>query len=203
MSPVEEIPNWNVFLWALHQLGGSDDFVDIEEVFLKCFELAPQRLSWRTRDDLPDYKKCAKALQEAEARRPRLLVKTGDSFGRQLSVHGQKWIDANAKRLRAQLKPGRVVQEPRRRPRSRMLAEAEQASAFATWRDDRAIPTEKWRIAELLRCSPDSDTAVWRNRLATLRAAAHAADRRDLLEFLDTVATAHTEWFGGDIRDET
>ena len=203
MSPVEEIPNWNVVLWALYELGGSDDFVDIELVFSRCFDLAPQRLSWRTRPDLPDFKKCAKALQEAEARRPSLLVKTGDTFGRQLSVHGQKWIDANAKRLRAQLKSGQVVQEPKRRPRSRMLAEAEQAPVFAEWRVEQAAPIEKWKMAELLRCSPDSNVAVWRNRLATLRAAANAADRRDLLKFLDVVAATHTDWFGGDIRDET
>jgi len=192
---MEETPNWNTFLWALHELGGSEDFVDIEKVFWRCFELAPQRFSWRTRHDLPDYKKCAKALQEAEARRPPLLIKTGDSFGRQLSVQGQEWLAANAKRLRAQLKPGRVVQEPRRRPRSRMLAEAEQVATFTEWCVDRIVPTEKWRMAEVLRCSPDSDTAVWRNRLDTLQAAAHAAD---LLEFLDAVASTHRNWFGGD-----
>lgn len=203
MSPAPEIPNWNLILWALHELGGSHDFVDIEDVFLKCFELAPRRLSWRTKPSLPDYKKCAKALQEAEVRRPPLLVKTGDSFGRQLSVQGQKWVNANADRLRAQLQSGQVVQEPKRRPGSRMLAEAEQAIAFAEWLDQRTIPKEKWRMAELLRCSPDSNIAVWRNRLAHLRAAAHAAGHNELLEFLDVVAATHTDWFAGDNSDET
>jgi hypothetical protein len=193
-----EITNSDIFLWALDELGGSNDFVDIETIFWRCFELAPQRFSWRTRLDLPDYKKCSKALRDAEARRPPLLVKTGDSFGRQLSVQGQKWVEANAQRLRAQLKPGQVVQEPRRRPRSRMIAEVEQAPVFAEWRAERAVPSEKWRMAELLRCSPDSDTDVWRNRLETLKAAAYAAGRKDLLAFLDTVASTHTDWFGGD-----
>jgi hypothetical protein len=193
-----EATNSDIFLWALDELGGSSDFVDIEAIFWRCFELAPQRFSWRTRIDLPDYKKCSKALRDAEARRPRLLVKTGDSFGRQLSVDGQKWVQANAERLRSQLKPGRVVQEPKQRPRSRMLAEVEQGAVFAEWRANRVIPSEKWRLAELLRCSPDSDTDVWRNRLETLKAAAYAADRKDLLAFLDTVASAHMDWFGGD-----
>jgi hypothetical protein len=193
-----EATNSDIFLWALDELGGSGDVVDIEAIFWRCFQLAPQRFSWRTRIDLPDYKKCSKALRDAEARRPPLLVKTGDSFGRQLSVDGQKWVEANAERLRSQLKPGRVVQEPRQRPRSRMLAEVEQGSVFAEWRATRAIPSEKWRMAELLRCSPDSDIDVWRNRLETLKAAAYAADRKDLLAFLDTVASTHTDWFGGD-----
>ena len=79
-----------------------------------------------------------------------------------------------------------------------MLAEAEQVATFTEWCVDRIVPTEKWRMAEVLRCSPDSDTAVWRNRLDTLQAAAHAADRKDLLEFLDAVASTHRNWFGGD-----
>jgi len=203
MSPFEETPNWKVFLWALYQLGGSDDFVDIETVFLKCFELAPQRLAWRTQPTIPDYKKCAKALQEAEARRPRLLVKTGDSFGRQLSVHGQDWINANANRLRALLDAGEVVREPSRRPRSRMLSEVEQAPVFVEWITSRQIPEQKWRIAELLRCSPDSDHSVWRTRLETLKAAAYAAGRKDLLTFLSSVVAKHGEWFGGDAQNET
>lgn len=198
MSPVEELTNSDIFLWALHELGGSSDFVDVEAVFLKCFEIAPQRFAWRTQA-LPDFKKCSKALRDAEARRPPLLVKTGDSFGRQLSVQGQKWVEANANRLRVNLKPGRVVQEPKTRPRSRMLAEAEQAPAFEAWRADRVVPSEKWRMAELLRCSPDSDATVWHNRLETLRAAAYAADHKDLLEFLDAAASTHSDWFEGGI----
>ena len=197
MSPVEETPNWNVFLWALYELGGSEDFVDIETVFLKCFELAPQRLAWRTQPTIPDYKKCAKALQEAEARRPPLLLKTGDSFGRQLTVHGQKWITTNSTRLRAQLRAGKVVREPRRRPSSRLISEAEQTSAFAEWESAQMLPANKWQLAEMLRCSPDSDLTTWRNRLETLRSAAHAAGREGLLAFIAAVETAHADWFGG------
>ena len=63
--------------------------VDVEAVFYRCFELAPLRFAWRTRADLPDYKKCAKSLRDAEARKPALLIKTGDRFGRQLTVAGR------------------------------------------------------------------------------------------------------------------
>ena len=101
------------------------------------------------------------------------------------------------------LRQGQVVQEPKRRPGSRMLAEAEQASAFTDWSVNRAVTAEKWRMAELLRCSPDSDTVVWRTRLDTLRAAAHAAGRKELLEFLDTIVNVRAEWFGEEIADET
>jgi len=59
--------NDDLLVWALHLLGGAERWVDVEELYLKAFELAPARLSWRTRPDLPDYKKCAKALQAVES----------------------------------------------------------------------------------------------------------------------------------------
>lgn len=71
VSPTEPVTNSDVFLWALFELGGADEFVDVEAVFIKAFELAPLRLSWRTRPDLPDLKKCSKALRDAEGQEKR------------------------------------------------------------------------------------------------------------------------------------
>src|SRR6266851_9626835 len=85
----EPVINSDVFLWALFELGGADKFVDVEDVFTRAFELAPLRLSWRTRPDIPDLKKCSKALQEAERRVPSPLVKQGPEM-RRLTVEGQK-----------------------------------------------------------------------------------------------------------------
>lgn len=195
MTMNEELGNWQTFLWALQQVGGGSTFVDIEDVFLKCFELAPKRFSWRTRPELPDYKKCAKALQEAEARRPLLLLKTADGYGRQLSVEGQLWLNANAQRLGVLLQSGRSVQEPKTRPRSRLLAEIERSDVYSAWLSDGSTPAEKWRVAELLRCSPDSEPQLWNDRLQVLRSAAHAAGEERMLAFLDKLVEAHVDWF--------
>ena len=197
MSPTDDIPNWQIFLWALHQLEGDSQFVDIEEVSLQCFKLAPARFAWRTRPDLPDYKKCAKALQEAEAKRPRMLVKTGDSFGRQLTAEGQRWIRANAKRLSDVFQTEAPVPEPRRRPTARMLADIERSQPFVLWRQTGALPEEKWRMADVLRCSPDSSPATWRARLDSAKAVAYSAEKQAVLRFLDEVADAYPDWFGG------
>lgn len=195
MTPSDEITNSEVFLWALSALGGATVFVDVEDVFLKCFELAPRRFAWRTRDNLPDYKKCAKALRDAETRRPRLLVKTGDGLRRQLTVEGQQWVAKNEQRMLAIVHGGKAVQEPRSRPRVRMLAEVERSDSFRRWVTEGVLPAEKWQVAELLRCSPDSDRRIWRERLSVLRAAANGADRAQLLKFLDDVAATYPDWF--------
>jgi hypothetical protein len=197
MSPIDEVANWEIFLWALYHLGGSSQFVDIENVALECFEIAPARFGWRTRRDLPDYKKCAKALQEAEARRPQMLVKTRDTFGRQLTAEGQKWIETNSKRLSHLLNHGVSVPEPKQRPTSRMMAEIEQSEAFTQWKENSVVPQEKWRMADVLRCSPDSNPVTWSARLESARGIAYDLNKKSILQFLDEVAVAHPDWFGG------
>jgi len=199
MSPIDEVANWEIFLWALYQLGGSSQFVDIEDVSIECFRIAPARFGWRTRKDLPDYKKCAKALQEAEAktRQPRMIVKTHDSFARQLTAEGQRWIKTNLTRLSQILNRGVAVPEPKQRPTSRMMAEIERSEPFILWIETGVIPQEKWRMADVLRCSPDSSPATWTARLESARGVAYDADKKSILRFLDEVASAHPDWFGG------
>jgi len=200
MTPVEEITNWEVFLWSLYELGGAEGYIDVEDVFLRSFEIAPSRLSWRTRDDLPDYKKCSKALRDAEARRPRLLIKAGGGHRRQLSAEGQSWIESNRARLGDVLSPGRTVQEPRSRPRARHLAELETSDAFSNWVSGGGVIEDKWRAAELLHCSPDSAPDVWQSRIQVLRAAANAGGKVEVLEFLEELVRVRNSWFAEEVR---
>lgn len=202
MSPREEIVDWEIFLWALDRLGGSTHFIDVEDVSLECFKIAPARFGWRTKPELPDYKKCSKALQAAEARHPEMLVKTRDGFRRQLSAEGQKWAERNGKRLSQILTAGLPVSAPRIRPSSRMLAEIERSDPFIQWTETGTIPLEKWRVADILRCSPDSSTETWNARIESAKAVAHSARKENILRFLSEVAIAHPDWFGG-LQHET
>jgi hypothetical protein len=193
MSP-EPVTNSDVFLWALYELGGADEFIDVETVFIKAFELAPLRLSWRTRPELPDLKKCSKALRDAEGREPQLLVKKGAEL-RRLTVEGQKWIEDNFDRLADALGSDSPVRAPRTRVPSRLVSQALQSVVFTAWSDTGAITDEKWRVAEMLRCSPDSSRAVFRDRLETLRGSAYSAGRLDALKFFDALAKERADWF--------
>ena len=78
--PSFEANNNDLLVWSLFLLGGAEKWVDVEDIYLKAFELGPARLSWRTRADIPDYKKVSKALQSVEAggnRWQQLLEKRG------------------------------------------------------------------------------------------------------------------------------
>ena len=100
------IPKAEIFVWALFRLGGASKFVDVEEVYVAAFELAPLQFCWRTRRDLPDLKKCSKALRDAEARTPPLLAKSSDRYKRQLTPEGFRWVEENQTRLEAELERG-------------------------------------------------------------------------------------------------
>ena len=102
----QEIAKSDIFVWALFRLGGASEFVDVEEVYVAAFELAPLQFCWRTRRDLPDLKKCSKALRDAEARTPPLLAKSSDRYKRQLTPEGFRWIEQNQDRLEAGLEKG-------------------------------------------------------------------------------------------------
>jgi len=102
----QEITKADIFLWALFRLGGAREFVDVEDVYVAAFELAPLRFCWRTRLDLPDLKKCSKALRDAEARKPPLLAKSSDRYKRQLTPEGFGWVEVNQARLEAELEDG-------------------------------------------------------------------------------------------------
>ena len=191
----EPVNNGEIFLWALYDLGGDEKFVDVEEVFLKSFEIASQRLAWRTQPDLPDLRRCSKAMRDAEMRTPKLLVKNGP-YERRLTAEGQTWIEANFERLAKTLGDGRQVEAPKTRRVSKVLSSLDRSELVETWRDQQTIDGQKWQFAELLQCSPDSANSVWARRLQERRSAAYAADRTDLLEFLDALAASQPEWFG-------
>jgi hypothetical protein len=190
----EPITSTDVFLWALYELGGADDFVDVEDVLLKAFRLAPQRFSWRTRQDLPDRLKGNMALHGADIRSPKLLIKSGPDK-RRLTVEGQEWIEENFDRLASALSGSSVVEAPKSHRSSRLVNDAARSEIFVSWTETNALPSEKWRFADLLRCSPDSAQSVWRQRVETLKSAAYAAGRDDLLKFIEQLISEHSEWF--------
>jgi len=193
MSP-EIVTSSDVFLWALYELGGADEFIDVEDVFIKAFELAPLRLSWRTRPNIPDLKKCSKALRDAEGRHPLLLVKNGPEK-RRLTVEGQLWIERNFDRLAEALQSEAPVRATHQKTPARLINRAARSWAHKTWVDSGVVTSEKWRAAELLRCSPDSARTTFRDRLEELRSAAFAAGRLDALEFLDELSAQRSDWF--------
>jgi hypothetical protein len=177
--------NSDLLVWACYQCGGFDRWIDVEEVYLKAFELAPKRLAWRTREDLPDYKKCAKALQELEdpKRSDHLgLVGKQTQYLRKLTPAGKEWCEKYRDALAALYGGGSVPASPTQDP-SRLIRHVESTAAFGHFKRTGNVGCELWQIAETLRCLVDSSQTVWMARIDAVASAAERTARSDAREF--------------------
>jgi hypothetical protein len=172
--------NQDVFVWSLFQLGGRERAVDVEEIFLKCFELAPARLGWRTRPEIPDYKKISKALQSVEAKTHVGLIEKIDQYHRRLTVMGIKWIEANRGVLESRYGGAPVIASTKS-PHERLRRRIRESRVFSS-------PSPSIiEIAEILECSPASVFSVWQSRLTQVEVAGQALSDNDLTSFSNRI----------------
>lgn len=178
--------NADLLVWACYTAGGFERWLDVEELYLKAFELGPRRLAWRTRPDIPDYKKCAKALQELEDPKRSdhlgLFLKNG-RYSRKLSETGLTWCTSNAVLLDRLYGGGQVLPQSTS-DSSRIVLQLEKSEAFKQFKSSKIATTETWLIAEAIQCLPDSSPSVWSASFDRVQAAAVVCNRNDVSEFV-------------------
>lgn len=187
IPPSDQPNNQDVFLWALYLLGGADRDVDVEEIYLKCFELAPARLGWRTRPDLPDYKKASKALQSVEAKtHPGLLLRPHE-YSRRLSVEGVRWVEAYKEILSRSYSQGKVQASPMTNQHERRRREVK---GDLVWSQFLSAPESltSVELASVMNCTAASPDSIWKTRINELRRAADVLQDEDLMKFADFVS---------------
>lgn len=186
-SPSSNHNNDDLLVWALHVLGGAERWVDVEELYLKAFELAPARLSWRTRPDLPDYKKCAKALQSIE--RPKrsshhgLLAKRG-AYERRLTIEGLRWCEEHQELLSSLYMDG-VVPSAAPQDDARRIRSLTNSDPFRLWTDTGTLTCQLGELADAFRCLANSPMATWQARLNELTLAADRNGNTELAAFIE------------------
>ncbi len=170
--------NTDVFVWALYLLNGSEKAVDVEEIYLKVFEIAPLRFGWRTRPDLPNFKKTAKALQEVEAKSHVGLLLRSSANLRRLTPEGKAWVLRNRAVLET-IYGAKTVAAPTNSDLARQVKSLKSNQVYAIWQSGNSLTLT--HLSVLLNCSKTSADAVWRNRLADL---AELADQTNDAEML-------------------
>ncbi len=179
--PTNTSNNQDALIWALYQLGGADQSIDVEAIYLKAFAIAPARLGWRTRPEIPDYKKLSKALQSVEAKTHQGLVRKIDVYTRRLTPEGATWVEtyhAALERLyssAANLKQTDANQYEA--IRSRVIA----TDAYRGWSSGTTLDAVECSVA--LDCSAAAPTAVWARRSDEIIRAGSVLDDDALCEF--------------------
>lgn len=187
ISPPSVTPNnQDVFLWALYILGGADQDVDVEAIYLKCFELAPARLGWRTQPQIPDYKKTSKALQSVEAKTHVGLIHRPHQYSRKLSMAGIEWVEAYKSILEKNYSAGPVAGSANTSTHERLRQSIKQSSIWETFQSNPAN-LDIADIAALLRCSAFSTQEIWKSRILELRRAAEVLGDFELVNFASAV----------------
>jgi len=193
--PSHEANNQDVFVWALYLLGGADRNVDVEVVYLKSFELAPARLGWRTRPDIPDYKKTSKALQAVEASTHVGLVQKSGSYERRLTPDGVKWVERFKAILEGNYQGDAPVAAAATNEHERRRRSLRSSASYRAWVSK--VDFDLLDLAEAFDCNAASPSTVWKARINEAHRAAAVLQDEELEQFATDVDAFLKETIGG------
>lgn len=186
------VTNVTLALAVLHELGGAERFVDIEEIAYRLFELAPTRFGWRTRE-FPSWERARTALVHAnqEARRrgkPPLAISNKDGEAWRLTADG-----VSVAREYAGDKLRRGVRTARAGKAADKVREIRRHQAFIRYCNGTpATELERHVVADLLLCPPDVSLAAIQRKVDVAKAAAVAIRDETVTRFLEEVQSEVT-----------
>lgn len=180
--------NSELFVWALYLLGGAEHDVDVEDIYLKCFEIAPARLGWRTKPQIPDYKKTAKALQSVEAETD--FIHKTHQYARRLTAGGLDWVNRNLEKLQATY----GIQKVQPSPTNHFYQRSSFIKSHPIWKEfqNANYLDVLHTLADSLECSPASPKQTWDGRFVELEMMASVLEDEELAEFLEYAKNAYT-----------
>ena len=185
--PSPQANNQDVFVWALYLLGGADRDVDVEEIYLKCFELAPARLGWRTRPDLPDYKKASKALQSIEAKTHVGLVLRPHEYSRRLTSEGVRWIETYLEILEKNYSSGPVAASSINNKYENRRTTIKLDPVWSMYLKTPEILSSV-DLAAILQCGAASPEATWKSRINDLKRISDVLQDQEIMDFANFVS---------------
>jgi hypothetical protein len=186
-----KLTNVDLVVYALYLCGGVEKRIHTEHVANQCYELLPERFSWRLYK-FPDKVPAKVALYDAMKEEYGKLVsgragteaKGKDLDGWVITPGGVKWIKANQERIAQALKQPikRTSIQERETFRKRIL-ESAAYKQFAS--AGIADSIKDFEFADLLRCSPDAPGEIMRKKFQALLRKAEDVESGDVLKFLN------------------
>ena len=213
MSPVsgtneKDINNRQVVLLALLLQGGATGHVDLEDIAVQAYRLAPTRFRW-SRYDYPSLEATRQAFKHwkdrkheeprvTEHRQTYLLTGLGVKeavdaarviFQRDISTADDAIkIYKEESAIAADGSQGAIVTRTRTsaRPSQHELRRIKAHRLFKNWQSG-GTDFEQWEIADLLNCLPNSSRRVWDERFSRLNAMAEFWQDEELTRFIKTI----------------
>lgn len=181
---LQRLSNQLIAVLALNALGGAQSRIDTEPIAVRCYELAPRRFSWKTRDH-PNMYTTVQALIDARRQRNGALVGGRPQIGWLLTPAGVEWIASHPRDAAAGLGGASSL----RLEQTRALKRIADHPAFANWQPD-AAPLALFEAASAVYLPPDAPAQVIENRIAELATFAQSAGLQREQEYLEWLKQA-------------
>lgn len=186
---VNDISNMDIAMMALYILGGVKRGIHLEEIVVKCHEMAPGRFAFELRKykQFPDKSAVIYALGDARKEKAGVLVKNSGSRGTgggkfQLTENGVRWVKRNEDRVNRGLKiPSSVA--PKQEVR-RILRSVKSEIAFKRFLRDEMAKLSLYDLVDFLGCSFETSPSAVRMKFSEMKAKAELVDDADIFDFL-------------------
>ena len=187
----EDITNEDLVLAMLRRLGGVSRYVDIEELTLALFEIAPARFSWRTRRDLPEREVVRFALFHANqraARDKRRPVVSSRDRSRQWRLTAAGVREARQAGTKTSIALA-VGQPPKQTGKSHQrVSQVRRHGVFSAFANGSPVSDiSHTQLADLLLIPPDAPLDVAQSRVDALRGAALDIGDKDVARFAEAL----------------
>jgi hypothetical protein len=183
------ITNRHIAAYALYELGGATQQVDVEDIFDLCFRIAPSRFGWRRHPEYPHFRNLAQALSDFERDQPKATIRGARGHTRQLSAEGAHWVEQRLGLFRTQLGPAGGSSKSNERPHRQQLAQLVRSPVAERYLAGMREAPKHEELAAALGIAPDRPRHVWERRIERLRAETKDAGREDLGQLVDWVST--------------
>ena len=187
-----DVTNVEIVLAVLDELGGATKFVDIEDVALGSYELAPDRFGWRTKK-MPSRERVRMALVHANEHEQKrtgavLVIQNKDLTAWKLTALGVAFVRENAPRTKKATGRGRAVPNAQSAT-ARRVREIRRHGAFGRFLHGTPVAEmERFELADLLLCPPDAGVTGVQRKVDSAKAAALDVGDEQVVRFLDEVA---------------
>ena len=175
------LSNAHICAYALWVLGGASEPQDLEDVTAKCFELAPERFSWR-KHSYPNLETAWAAMRHDGKGGEAPLVKGGKRVGWLLTADGIQWVNDNLAMFDVEGEErGHMIL---RRDQVAALKALEFHPAYLKWSNGEE-DVKIYEIADAVQLTADAPKAIVSQRIDELGNMARIARTIDTLRFLE------------------
>lgn len=159
----ERAANFELAVYALWLIGGATGPVDTEDVAAQCWQLAPQRFSWKKFPEYPDKDIVRVALSDAKKKKNGALVRGDGSSGWLLTARGVEWARDREPQF---ADPARGIgsQSTVSGPALARLKSVRSHRLFAIWKEEGRRPSP-YLIADVADATADAPVSIVAEKL--------------------------------------